>query len=222
MNATVPDSERIRAYLDHAMSAADEERFELALFDEPELAEAVHAERLLREGLREIEARRAAAVVVPLPQPQPRAAVPQWLYRAAAFVGGALIGGLVMQLNAPVPAAAHGKAQVVALQQLRSLPDSPDAVLQLQADTPNLVLQFVQAAAANARDYRFELAADGAAPLLIPGLRPGADTKISINLATADLSPGRYEARLIEVGNDGSERQTLSQTFVLQRGAAPR
>lgn len=49
--------DRIRAYLLSTKSPEELEAFELAMFDDPELADAVEAERQLRIGLREYCAR---------------------------------------------------------------------------------------------------------------------------------------------------------------------
>lgn len=52
-------TDTIRKYLDGTMSSEEREEFELKLFDDPDLAEAVDAERLLRAGLTEVERRQA-------------------------------------------------------------------------------------------------------------------------------------------------------------------
>lgn len=217
-----PDSARIRAYIDHAMSAAEEERFELDMFADPELAEAVHAQKLLRDGLQALEARGtttatpALGKVVTLP-PRP-APLQRWMPLAATFLLGALLGGLAMQWRTPsVPTGLHGRAQVVALKQLRDAAPGSDPVLLLPADTPNLILQFVQPAAEAVRDYRFELVPDTGAPLHLPGLRPGDDAIISIRLDAADMAPGRYVARLIQIDRNGAESTVLDQAFQLRR-----
>jgi hypothetical protein len=50
-------NDRIRAYLLRTMSPEELAAFELAMFEDPELADAVEAERQLRIGLREYCAR---------------------------------------------------------------------------------------------------------------------------------------------------------------------
>ena len=50
---TAEQNEQIRAYLTGAMSPQQREQFEIAFVDDPDLAEAVEAERQLRIGLRE-------------------------------------------------------------------------------------------------------------------------------------------------------------------------
>lgn len=94
MNAVAPPSERIRAYLDGTLSEQELEDFELALFDDPDLAEAVDAERLLRAGLRELDARRARAAAAVAPRRRFDAAY--GLALAASLAVGVLIGAFAL------------------------------------------------------------------------------------------------------------------------------
>ncbi len=232
MNLAAPASERIRAYLDGTLSEQELEEFELSLFDDPDLAEAVDAERLLRDGLREIEARRHAGgstTVVALP---PRRAIaPQWLSLAASLVAGVLIGAIARN-PAPVPLPATdvaltaagnigGKTQFEALGTSRG-PVSEEVVITLRADAPQLALQFTRPRRDTVRSYVFELDLPGGGTRAFPDLMPESDAKISITLVAAALPAGRYHARLIAIGNDGSRSEDQDRHFVLQRtGAAP-
>lgn len=232
MNVAAPASERIRAYLDGTLSEPELEAFELSLFDDPDLAEAVDAERLLREGLREIEARRNAGgsnTVVPLP---PRRAVaPQWLSLAASLVAGVLIGAIARNPGpATLPPPANtastadnigGKTQFEALGTSRGSV-AEDAVITLRADAPQLALQFTRPRRDTVSSYVFELDLPGGGTRTFPDLMPESDARISVTLIAAALPAGRYHARLIAVGNDGSRSEDQDRHFVLQRtGAAP-
>jgi anti-sigma factor RsiW len=230
MNVAAPASERIRAYLDGTLSEQELEEFELSLFDDPDLAEAVDAERLLREGLREIEARRNAGggnTVVPLP---PRRAVaPRWLSLAASLLVGVLIGAIARN-PAPLPATGvpptaagsiGGKTQFEALGTSRG-PASEEVAIMLRPDAPQLALQFTRPRRDTVRSYVFELDLPGGGTRAFPDLMPESDARISITLVAAALPAGRYHARLIAIGNDGSRSEDQDRHFVLQRtGAAP-
>lgn len=232
MNLAAPASERIRAYLDGTMSEEELEAFELSLFDDPDLAEAVDTERLLREGLREIEARRSAAgstTVVPFP-PR-RAAAAQWLSLAASLVAGVLIGAIA---RSPAPSSLPptaettsstgtigGKTQFEALGTSRG-PIAEEVVITLQADAPQLALQFTRPRRDTVRSYVFELDLPGGGTRAFPDLMPESDARISVTLVASALPEGRYHARLIAIGNDGSRSEDQDRHFVLQRtGTAP-
>ncbi|WP_386066876.1 anti-sigma factor family protein [Tahibacter sp. UC22_41] len=228
MNAATPASERIRAYLDGTMDEQTLEEFELALFDDPDLAEAVDAERLLRDGLREIQARRkndpAPAVVVALP-PR-RSPVLQWLPLAASLALGVLIGALAVSLRAPAPATATtvtpaaigGKTQFVGLSLSRNAP-TDELSIRIPSDTPQLMLQFTRPQGADVRDYLLELDMPDGSRQTFAHLRPENDTKVSVGLAAAALPAGRYHARLYAIGNDGSRRDDQERRFVLEHVA---
>lgn len=231
MNLAAPASERIRAYLDGTLSEQELEEFELSLFDDPDLAEAVDAERLLREGLREIEARRNAGggtTVVALP-PR-RAVVPQWLSLAASLVAGVLIGAIARNPAPPSPATdvspaaagnIGGKTQFEALGTSRG-PASEEVAITLRPDAPQLALQFTRPRRDTVRSYVFELDLPGGGTRAFPDLMPESDARISITLLATALPAGRYHARLIAIGNDGSRSEDQDRHFVLQRAdAAP-
>src|SRR5688500_14145440 len=121
MNAVAPPSERIRAYLDGALGEPEREAFELAMFDDPDLAEAVDAERLLRVGLREIEARRArSAAAAPTPR---RFDVMYGFALAASLAVGVLIGAFALpSRESAAPVALGGKTRFVGLSLSRNAP----------------------------------------------------------------------------------------------------
>lgn len=234
MNIAAPASERIRAYLDGTLSEQELEAFELSLFDDPDLAEAVDAERLLRDGLREIDKRRSAGhsnTVVALPSRNAITAAPRWLSLAASLVAGVLIGALMRNPvpSAPSPAAGTapaadnigGKTQFEALGTSRGAV-SEDLAITLQADAPQLALQFTRPRRDTVRSYAVELDLPGGGTRTFPGLMPESDARISVTLVAAALPAGRYHARLIAIGNDGSRSEDQDRHFVLQRsGAAP-
>ncbi len=226
MNLTAPTSERIRAYLDGTLDDQELEDFELAMFDDPDLAEAVDAERLLREGLRAIEARRAVVAgttVVALP-PR-RTAAWQWMSIAASLVAGVLIG-MVARSPAPLSESVSltasnigGKTQFEAMGTSRG-PVSEEVLITLRADTPQLALQFTQLSREPVQSYVVELDLPGVGTRAFPGLKPESDAKISITLLAAALPAGRYHARLIAIGSDGSRSEKQDRHFVLQREGA--
>lgn len=234
MNLAAPASERIRAYLDGTLGEQELEEFELSLFDDPDLAEAVDAERLLREGLREIQARRSAGggtTVVALPPRRAITAAPYWLSLAASLVAGVLIGAVMRNPAPPAPSPAAstapvtddigGKTQFEALSNARGSV-SEDLAITLQADAPQLALQFTRPRRDTVRSYLVELDLPGGGTRTFPGLMPESDARISVTLVAAALPAGRYHARLIAIGNDDSRSEDQDRHFVLRRsGATP-
>ncbi|MBN8738425.1 MAG: hypothetical protein BGP24_04510 [Lysobacterales bacterium 69-70] len=223
MNAAAPASERIRAYLDGTLDEQALEEFELALFDDPDLAEAVDAERLLRDGLREMQARRKPEPATVVALPQRRSPVLQWLPLAASLALGVLIGALAVSLRAPAPAvgtaAIGGKTQFVGLSLSRSAP-SDELLVRIPADTPQLMLQFTRPRAADVRDYLLELEMPDGSRQAFAHLLPEADGNVSVGLAVAALPAGRYHARLFAITGDGSRRDDQERRFVLEPAAA--
>jgi len=230
MNLAAPASERIRAYLDGTLDDQELEDFELAMFDDPDLAEAVDAERLLREGLREIEARRSSASgtnVVALPQR--RAVAAQWMSLAASLVVGVLIGLIARNpAPAPLPAAESlpapassigGKTQFETLSTSRGAAFE-ETLIALRADAPQLALQFTHLRREPEQSYVIELDLPGGGTRAFPGLMPESDAKISVTLLTAALPAGRYHARLIAINSDGSRSEKQDRHFVLQPAGA--
>jgi hypothetical protein len=228
MNAAAPASERIRAYLDGTMDEQALEDFELALFDDPDLAEAVDAERLLRDGLREMQARRKSD-----PMPRPAVTPPlrrspalQWLPLAASLALGVLIGALAVSLRAPgpatattmTPAAIGGKTQSVGLSLSRSAA-TDDVVIRLPSGTPQLILQFTRPQSAEVRDYLFELDMPDGSRQAFAHLLPDTDAKVSVSLSAAALPAGRYHARLYAIDGAGSRREDQERRFVLEHVA---
>lgn len=223
MNAAAPASERIRAYLDGTMNDQELEDFELALFDDPDLAEAVDAERLLRDGLREMQARRKPEPAAVAVLPQRRSPALQWLPLAASLALGVLLGALAVSLRAPAPATAGigGKTQFVGLSLSRSAP-SDELSVRIPADTPQLMLQFTRPKASDVRDYLLELEMPDGSRQSFAHLLPEADSNVSVGLAAAALPAGRYHARLYAIGEDGSRRDDQERRFVLEHAAAAR
>ena len=228
MNIAAPASERIRAYLDGTLNEQELEEFELSLFDDPDLAEAVDAERLLREGLREIEARRSASSRV-VALPPRRAVAAPWLSLAASLVAGVLIGAIVRYPAPSTPVAGTappadnigGKTQFEALGTSRG-PLAEEVLITLQADAPQLALQFTRPRRDTVRSYVLELGLPGGGTLTFPDLMPESDARITVTLVAAALPAGRYHARLIAIGNDDSRSEDQDRHFVLQRtGTAP-
>lgn len=215
MNAVAPASERIRAYLDGTLSESEREDFELALFDDPDLAEAVDAERLLRIGLRELHARSTAPRVMPVPR---RSAAARWLPLAASLAVGVLLGALVTARYATVAptAVTGGKVHHASLSLSRNAP-SNDLVLELPADASHLVLQFTRPQPADVASYTVELERPDGSREAYAGLTPAADTQLSLGLVAANLPDGRYTARLVAIGHDGSRRDDQERRFLLRR-----
>lgn len=221
MNAIAPPSERIRAYLDGTLGEQELEDFELAMFDDPDLAEAVDAERLLRAGLRELEARRARAAAAAAPR---RRFDPAYgLALAASLAVGVLIGAFALpSRESATPAMLGGKTLFTGLSLSRNAP-ADDVVIDVPADTPQLVLQFTRPQPADVRDYTVELELPDGRRASFEHLLPAADTLLSFGLSANALPDGRYRARLVAIGNDGSRRDDQERHFVLRRqAAAPR
>ncbi|HSX60568.1 MAG TPA: hypothetical protein VLF18_10245 [Tahibacter sp.] len=219
MNAVAPPSERIRAYLDGSLDEQAREDFELAMFDDPDLAEAVDAERLLRLGLRELETRRtrvdAAAV------PPPRFTALHGVALAASLAVGILIGAFALPSRMPASTAIGGKTLFAALGVSRSAPPD-ELVIDLPADTPQLVLQFARPKPSDVRDYTLELELPDGRRASFAHLQPASDTQVSVGLTAELLPSGRYLARLVAIGNDGSRRDDQERRFSLNKLAAPR
>jgi hypothetical protein len=222
MNAVAPPSERIRAYLDGTLTEQERETFELALFDDPHLAEAVDAERLLRTGLREIEARRARpAVIAPAPAPLParRFDAMYGFALAASLAVGVLIGAYTLRGHLPAaPTVVGGKTLFAGLSLSRSAP-TDDVLIEVPADTPQLVLQFTRPQPADVRDYTLELELPDGTKAAFDHLLPATDTNLSVGLSAVSLPDGRYRARLVAVGTDGSRRDDQERHFVLKHVA---
>lgn len=221
MNAVAPPSERIRAYLDGTLSEQDREDFELAMFDDPDLAEAVDAERLLRAGLREIDARRARGDIAAV---TPRRFDAMYGFAlAASLTVGILIGAFALPARErAAPLALGGKLHFATLSLSRNAA-SDDLVVDLPADTPQLVLQFARPQPPDVRDYSLELELPDGTRASFEHLLPAADTLLSVGLAASQLPDGRYRARLVAIGRDGSRREDQERAFQLRRVAgAPR
>lgn len=220
MNAVAPPSERIRAYLDGTLGEQEREDFELALFDDPDLAEAVDAERLLRVGLRELDARRARGAAAP---PTRRFDAAYGFALAASLAVGILIGAFALpSRERAAPVALGGKTLFAGLSLSRNAP-SDDVVIDLPADTPQLVLQFTRPQPPDVRDYTVELELPDGTRASFDHLRPAADTLLSFGLSANALPDGRYRARLVAIGTDGTRRDDQERHFVLKRpGAAAR
>ncbi|WP_257386995.1 anti-sigma factor family protein [Tahibacter caeni] len=225
MNAAAPASERIRAYLDGTMNEQQLEEFELALFDDPDLAEAVDAERLLRDGLREMQARRKPEPANVAVLPPRRSPALQWLPLAASLALGVMLGALAVSLRAPAPppatAGIGGKTLFVGLSLSRSAP-SDELLVRIPADTPQLTLQFTRPKASDVRDYLLELEMPDGSRQSFAHLLPEADSNVYVGLAAAALPAGRYHARLYAIGDDGSRRDDQERRFVLDHAAAAR
>jgi hypothetical protein len=219
MNAVAPPSERIRAYLDGTLTEQERETFELALFDDPNLAEAVDAERLLRTGLREIEARRARPVdIAPATVPTRRFDAMYGFALAASLAVGILIGAYTLRGHLPAaPTVVGGKTLFAGLSLSRSAP-TDDVLIEVPADTPQLVLQFTRPQPADVRDYTLELELPDGTKAAFDHLLPATDTNLSVGLSVVSLPDGRYRARLVAIGTDGSRRDDQERHFVLKRG----
>lgn len=214
MNAIVPPrSERIRAYLDDSLDEAELERFELELFHNPDLVDAVEAERLLRLGMQSLDSLPQAE-----PQPAPLAAAASapvrriWPIAAAVLAGAAVPGLMLLQREAPGEAEAN--VAVLRLDAPRS--GSADALLLAPADAPRLVLQIPLLAQAGVDAYELDL--DGAGrTLTIPALHPRSDGMVAVATRSERLPPGSYTARVYARRSDGSRSEVLSRSFTLAR-----
>ena len=208
MNATVPPrSERIRAYLDDTLDEAELERFELELFHNPELVDAVEAERLLRLGMQSLGSLPAATPAI--------AAAPArriWPIAAAVLAGAAVPGLMLLQREAPGEAEAN--IAVLRLDAPRS--GSADALLLAPADAPRLVLQIPLLAQAGVDAYELDLDGSGGT-LTIPSLHPRSDGMVVVGIRSERLPPGSYTARIYARRSDGSRSEVLSRSFTLAR-----
>lgn len=206
MNAIVPPrSERIRAYLDDTLDEAELERFELELFHNPELVDAVEAERLLRLGMRSLGSLPAAA-------PPAAPAWRIWPIAAAVLAGAAVPGLMLLRRSAPVEAQAN--VAVLRLDAPRS--GGADALLLAPDDAPSLVLQIPLLAQAGVDAYELELHGGGRT-LTIPSLRPRSDGMVAVAIRSERLPPGSYTARIYARRSDGSRSEVLSRGFTLAR-----
>lgn len=216
MNATVPPrSERIRAYLDDALDDAELERFELELFHNAELVDAVEAERLLRLGMRSLDSLPPAPV-----EPDPAAATVNaaararriWPLAAAVLAGAALPGLMLLQRDAPGEAEAN--VAVLRLDTPRS--GSAEALLLAPADAPRLVLQIPLLAQSGVDAYELVLEG-GSRRLTVSDLHPRSDGMVAVAIRSERLPPGSYTARIYAYRGDGSRREVLSRSFTLAR-----
>lgn len=216
MNAIVPPrSERIRAYLDDSLDEAELERFELELFHNPDLVDAVEAERLLRLGMRSLDSLpQAEPEPEPIPMPAAASAPARRIWPiAAAVLAGAAVPGLML-LQREAPGEAEANVAVLRLDAPRS--GSADALLLAPADAPRLVLQIPLLAQAGVDAYELDL--DGAGrTLTIPALHPRSDGMVAVAIRSERLPPGSYTARIYARRGDGSRSEVLSRSFTLAR-----
>lgn len=210
MNAPLPPrSERIRAYLDDTLDEAELERFELELFKNPELVDAVEAERLLRLGMQSLgnlpaSAPVAAAAIAPARR--------IWPIAAAVLAGAAVPGLMLLQRDAP--ADAEPNVAVLRLDAPRN--GSADALLLAPADAPRLVLQIPLLAQAGVDAYELDLDGGGRT-LTIPALHPRSDGMVVVAIRSERLPPGSYTARIYARRGDGSRSEVLNRSFTLAR-----
>lgn len=207
MNAIAPPrSERIRAYLDDALDEAELERFELELFHNPELVDAVEAERLLRLGMQSLDS---------LPAPMPVAAAPSrriWPIAAAVLASAAVPGLMLLQREAP----SEAEANIAVLRLDAPRGGSAEALLLAPADAPRLVLQIPLLAQAGVDAYELDLDGGGRT-LTIPSLHPRSDGMVTVAIRSERLPPGSYTARIYARRGDGSRNEVLNRSFTLAR-----
>ena len=210
MNAPSPlRSERLRAYLDDTLDEAELERFELELFHNPELVDAVEAERLLRLGMQSLAEIPGVAETVYAAPPR------RYWPIAAALLAGATLPSLMLWLNSTAVPEAEANVAVLRLDALRG---GSDTTLLAPADAPRLVLQFPLLAQSGVSDYELEIASAGnRQTLLVPDLRPRSDGLVSVAIRSQRLPAvalARKHARRIDAGR---RVEVLRQGFTLAR-----
>lgn len=211
MNAPPPSSERLRAYLDDTLDEAELERFELELFHNPDLVDAVEAERLLRLGMRSLAEIPGVAESVYAAPPRR-----YWPIAAALLAGAALPSLMLWQRGAVTPEAEAN----VAVLRLDALRGGSGTTLLAPADAPRLVLQFPLLAQSGVSDYELEIVNIGASTgqtLLVPDLRPRSDGLVSVAIRSQRLPAGVYTARVFARQSDGQRVEVLRQGFTLAR-----
>lgn len=226
MNASLPpQSERIRAYLDDQLDEDELERFELELFSDPQLLDAVESERLLRQGLRDLDAdlRERVLRLSPPPVitavaavPSERRRAPPLLPMAAALLLGLIPAGMLWLRGNP--ATGVGNVHQAQLGQLRGA-----AVrLQLPPQADNLLLLIPQLAGEGVADYRVEIRGPGALRLERDKLVPGLDGQLSFSVPAAQLQAGDYAGSIIARRKDGSSETVGELNFQLEKLAPTR
>ena len=80
-------------------------------------------------------------------------------------------------------------------------------------------LQFTRPQPADVRDYTLELELPDGKRAAFEHLLPAADTQVSVGLSASALPDGRYRARLVAIGTDGSRRDDQERNFLLRRAA---
>lgn len=222
MNASFPpQSERIRAYLDDQLDEDELERFELELFSDPQLLDAVESERLMRQGLRDLDAdlrermQRLGAPGNNAAAAPRRPALPLLPMAAALLLGLIPAGLLWLRGN---PAASVGNVHQAQLGQLRGT-----AVrLQVPPQADNLLLLIPQLAREGVDAYRVEIQGPGALRLERDKLVPGLDGQLSFSVPAAQLQAGDYRGRLIARRKDGGSETVGELNFQLEKPAAAR
>ncbi|MCQ4163873.1 hypothetical protein [Tahibacter harae] len=216
-----PQSERIRAYLDDQLDEDELEHFELELFSDPQLLDAVESERLLRQGLRDLDAELRERVQRLGPPPAVAAAAARrpplpLLPMAAALLLGLIPAGLLWLHGNP--AASVGNVHQAQLGQLRGA-----AVrLQLPPQADNLLLLIPQLAREGVDNYRVEIQGPGALRLERDKLVPGLDGQLSFSVPAAQLLAGDYSGRIIARRRDGGSETVGELNFQLEKLAAAR
>ncbi|TDR41613.1 hypothetical protein DFR29_11096 [Tahibacter aquaticus] len=211
MNAPSPlRSERLRAYLDDTLDEAELERFELELFHNPELVDAVEAERLLRLGMQSLAEIPGVAETVYTTPPRR-----YWPIAAALLAGAALPSLVLWQRDAAVPEAEAN----VAVLRLDTLRGGSGTTLLAPADAPRLILQFPLLAQSGVSDYELEIAnaSDNQQALRVPALHPRSDGLVSVAIRSQRLPAGVYTARVFARQGDGQRVEVLRQGFTLAR-----
>jgi hypothetical protein len=225
MNAAFPpQSERIRAYLDDTLDEEALERFELELFSDPLLLDAVEAERLLRQGLRDLDAellervQRLSPVITTVATPAPAATPPRAaspLKLVAMLLIGLIPAGFLWLREAPT--AGINNVHTAQLGQLRG----STLRLQLPPQAENLMLQIPQLAQDGVTDYRVEIQGPGAVRAYGEKLVPGINGQLSFTVPAAQLSGGDYTGRIIARYTDGRSETVGELNFQLEKLAGP-
>lgn len=217
MSATDPRfSEHVADYVAGRLVGESLERFELALFADAELLAAVESESALRSGFRQL-AVESRPDVSALPVRQPRARPPVWLALAASFAFGALLSGFLPwpSRNTPGNEIGYANVQVALLEAIRGAAARP--LLTLSSAAPRIVLQFPVVNSAETTSYSIALHGAGLFARQFDGLLPDRDGLLSLELPTAGLAPGDYEAQISSIATDNSRHEYQRLAFELRR-----
>ncbi|MEO8670033.1 MAG: hypothetical protein ABI411_01890 [Tahibacter sp.] len=217
MSASEPRcSEQVAEYVTGRLVGEARERFELALFSDPDLLAAVESESALRSGFRELAAEESSKLSV-LPQRSRARPSASWLAMAASFAFGAVLTALsVWPLRSRLPNnTTYANVQVALLEATRGAASGP--LLTVSAAAPRIVLQFPVVNSSDSASYSIALSGPALFARQFDGLLADGDGLLSVEMPTADFAAGSYEARISTLARDGTRSEYQRLAFELRR-----